>query len=167
MTLIIELEHHHLTRPGITQTGNPEKDYYLDIIHNLETKAYDQLSTRKRNASGKLGDTKGNRWKQSSAEFCNSLASQGKDWINGSSSYPNPYSFKQWCKIRSILKDRELLPYQDKIDIEKHTRMMEELKRKASAYDALTNGNSSPEICTDTVKNPDWNMVYDLDEDFI
>ena len=167
MNLTIELEHYSLRIPEKIQTGNAEKDCYLDIIYKLELKAYDQLKTRKRNASGKLGNTKENRWKQSSAEFYKSLANQGKDWINGQSSFPYPWSFKQWQKIRSILKDNSLRPYQEKIEIEKHKAFMDELKRKAAAYDALTNGHSNPEICTDPDKNPDWNMVHDLDENYI
>ena len=167
MNLTIELEHNSLRIPEKIQTGNAEKDYYLDIIYELELKAYNQLKSRKRNASGKLGNTKENRWKQSSAEFYKSLASQGKDWINGQSSFPYPWSFKQWQKIRNIFKDTSLRPYQEKIDSEKYNQMLDELKRKAAAYDALTNGHSSPEICTDTDKNPDWNMVHDLDDNYI
>jgi hypothetical protein len=75
MTFEIELEQHHLTKPVKTQTGNPEADYYLDIIYRLELKAYETLKSRERNGSGKIGNTKGNRWKQSSAEFFKSLAS--------------------------------------------------------------------------------------------
>ena len=36
------------------------------------------------------------------------------------------------------------MPYQDKIDREKDSLMMDELRRKAAAYDALNNGNSKP-----------------------
>ena len=167
MTLSIEYEHHHLTRPEKSQTGDPEKDYYLDLIYGLELKAYDAMISRKRNGSGKIGDTKTNRWKQSSAEFFNSLAKQAKDWIDGNNTYPNPWSFKQWRKIRSIFKDNQLMPYQEKIEYEKNKEEMQELRRKAAAYDSLTNGNSQPDICTDTSKNPDWNMVYDLDESYL
>jgi hypothetical protein len=148
MTLEIELEHHHLTKPVKTQTGNPETDYYLDIIYRLELKAYETLKSRKRNDSGKIGNTKGNRWKQSSAEFFNSLASQGKDWIDGKSSFPYPWSFKQWQRIRSILKDTDLRPYQDKIEWEQYKVEQSELKRKAAAYDTMmrNNGNGNPQV---------------------
>ena len=149
MTLDIELEHHHLIRPDRITSDEPEKDYYLDIIYRLELKAYDAMITRKRNGSGKIGDTKTNRWKQSSAEFFTSLAKQAKDWIDGNNTYPNPWSYKQWRKIRSIFKDNSLTPYQDKINHEEQRNMIEELKRKADAYDAMTNGNSKPvTVCT-------------------
>jgi len=164
MSFEIEYELHNMKRPEKTQTGNPEKDYYLDIIYKLELNAYDNLRSRKRNPSGNLGNTKENRWKESSAEFFNSLASQGRAWLDGGSTFPNPWSFKQWKKICTILRDSTLRPYQEKIESEKHKAILEELNRKAAAYDALTNGHSSPEICTDTEKNPDWNMVHDLDE---
>jgi len=144
MNLEIELEHNHLTSPERITSDDPEKDYYWEIIYDLEYRAYDVLMSRKRNNSGNLGNTKANRWKQSSAEFFNSLAKQARDWLSGNSSFPNPWSFKQWHKIRSIFKDTSLMPYQDKIDREKDRRMMDELRRKADAYDALTNGNSQP-----------------------
>ena len=96
-------------------------------------------------------NTKSNRWKQSSAEFFNSLAKQARDWLDGNSSFPNPWSYKQWHKIRLIFKDTSLMPYQDKIDREKDNLKMDELRRKANAYDVLTNGNAMPE----TVYNPD------------
>ena len=100
MNFEIELEHNQLKRPEKLQTGNPEKDYYLDIIFKLELRAYDELKSRKRNPSGYLGNTKENRWKQASAEFFNSLASQGRSWLDGGTTFPNPWSFKQWRKIR-------------------------------------------------------------------
>ena len=143
MTLDIELEHNHLNRPEKTQTGDLEKDYYLDIIFRLEQRAYELLKTRKRTKTGKLAKSKGNEWKRSSAKFFKSLASQGKAWIDGDSDYQCPWSFKQWNRIRSILRDNSLRPYQEKIESEKYRSELEELKRKAAAYDAmiLNNGN--------------------------
>jgi len=143
MNLEIELEHNHLTCPERITSDDPEKEYYWGIIYDLEYRAYDTLMSRKRNNSGNIGNTKANRWKQSSAEFFNSLAKQARDWLEGNSSFPNPWSFKQWHKIRSIFKDTSLMPYQDKIDREKDNLMMDELRRKADAYDALTNGIQS------------------------
>ena len=145
MTLDIELQRNHLKPPVRTHTGDEEKDYYLDIIYKLEYRAYDMLRSQERTKSGKLGNNTGNRWKRSSAEFFKSLAEQGKTWINGESSFPNPWSYKQWFKIKSILKDNLLMPYDEKLSYEKHKAVMEELRRKADAYDSLTNGNAMPD----------------------